>query len=368
MRKIIVFSSAILMLLIVNLSANAIEVKASDYEVVNDSSEVSEAQATKVIPLNEEKTEFKFNYGEKLGYYNKETNVKFAGDFDNIVLFDKYLKVKKSKKYGIVNKEGKLIIPVSASKIEIVKNNDSDYFAAKIDGEYQLYNDVGELVPENELSLIPNTFVYFLADAIRPEFIESYIEAYSEKPEEKIVQTTQTELEEIEVPETSQTAHIEKNMREKEVLVNEKLNSGESKFFVKDKEYTLTYINNKFGVKNENKEEILAVEFDSISLKNPSNNLSEPVLIALKDDANYVYSLKGKLLADNTDGEIKVYNGNNTYSVKFDGDEGILKKNGTDKGLITLSNGTYTYKPFGFTLFKPVKINEMIMTVLSISK
>ena len=78
MRKFLVFSFALLFMLTTQF-ANATE---SEYQVIHES--------TDLIPLNASNTEFKFRYGENLGYYNKLTDIKLITDFDNIIILDDY--------------------------------------------------------------------------------------------------------------------------------------------------------------------------------------------------------------------------------------------------------------------------------------
>ncbi len=397
-KKILLLTT---LLLLVNLQANAYQAKEGDYIIESEKVQNGATQdgsvdndvihASNITPLNEEKTEYKFRYGTDIGYYNKDLNIKFLTNFDNIYLLDKYIKIKKKGKYGVITKEGKPLIPAVCQKIDVLHGeNDALYFLAKIEGKYQILSENGALVPESELTSIPNSSMYILADAIRPEFVKSYIDSQSvytkldtEEEAQKIASMEGSELkaeeqpsaktnenytvEEVEIPEMVKVASVEKNVKEKESSYD-KQKSGESKFTVHNKVYTLVYQNNKFGIKDENGNLILPVDFDSISLKNPANSFLSPVLLVEKNNALTIYDLKGKLIAEQIYDKINVYDKKNIYSISFKDDSGILLKNGKPKGTITRSGKDYNYKPNGFELFTPHRINELIVTMLSAAK
>ena len=387
MKKILVYSIAATMMLITATSADAFQPKSSDYEVVQDSAAYSdsstsvdapesesaeELKPTNITPLNEEQTEYKFKYGKKLGYFNKDSNIKFITDFDNIQLLDEYLKIKKDGKYGIVDKEGTVIIPPVCQKIEVINSNENKYFIAKIEGKYNILYTTGNLVPETELTSVPKGSMYLLADAIRPEFVQSYIDSQTvyekvepdKAPEDKVVY----EIQEMEVPGKVKAATVEKNIQQQEVAVKEKAPVSENKFKIKDKEFTLIYDGDKFGVKNDKDIEILPAQYDSISLKNPSENFKAPVLLTEKEGYVSMFDLNGKLLAEQTDSRINVYERKTTYYMNYTDSEGLLYKNDKVYGKINKEGSNYKYTPIGFQFLAPHKINEIFVTMLSFIK
>ncbi len=360
-------------------SANAYQAKSSDYEVIQEDDNAStqettqniELQYKKLIPLDNVGNEFKFKSQDGIGYYNKNENIQLLTNFDNISLLDKYIKIKNDGKYGIIDKNGTVIIPPVCQKINIIKYNNNEYFISKISGTYQLFYTTGKLVPESEISSIEGKSLYILAEAIRPEFVESYISShtvYKKLEPEKTQDNLVYEIKEMPLPPKVKAAAVEKNIDEKQVAINDKNSSGENKIKIKDKEYLLTYERSKFGIKNADNTIILPTEYDSISLKNPSEKFNVPLLLTEKNGLYSIFDLSGKLLAEQKPDKIYAYEKNNIYSIAFEENSGELLKNNKLKGIITKEGSDYKYKAKGLSWFTPHKVNELIITLLSVSK
>ncbi len=385
MKKILILLAALTFVL-GSSPVNAVdEPNADDYIIEQDIND-----KTKFIPLDNNGNEFKFRYKGKFGYYNKNNNAKLITDADNLYLLgNNYLKVKKDGKYGVIDKTGQSILPPVCQKINLITTQDDEYFLVKYEGVHKLIHTSGEFVPDNEISSVPGTSVYMLANDIKPEIVEFYMDNLtvneqsknldSEKETTAVNNTEQTSEPipavssqpseyEIEVPDNVEVAAVEKNVQQEDIETTEEQKPSESSFRVNNKEYILVYSNNKFGIKNNKQEQVLPVEYDSITLKKLNNLFKTQVLLTLKNNSHYIYDLKGNLLAEKKDDQIFVYDMNNTYTATFSDKTGQLSKNGNLKALIMQENNDFIYSQLKFGLPVPKKVKELVNSMILISK
>ena len=385
MKKILILLAALTFVL-ASSPVNAVdEPNADDYIIEQDIND-----KTKFIPLDNNGNEFKFRYKGKFGYYNKNNNAKLITDADNLYLLgNNYLKVKKDGKYGVIDKTGQSILPPVCQKINLITTQDDEYFLVKYEGVHKLIHTSGEFVPDNEISSVPGTSVYMLANDIKPEIVEFYMDNLtvneqsknldSEKETTAVNNTEQTSEPipavssqpseyEIEVPDNVEVAAVEKNVQQEDIETTEEQKPSESSFRVNNKEYILVYSNNKFGIKNNKQEQVLPVEYDSITLKKLNNLFKTQVLLTLKNNSHYIYDLKGNLLAEKKDDQIFVYDMNNTYTATFSDKTGQLSKNGNLKALIMQENNDFIYSQLKFGLPVPKKVKELVNSMILISK
>ena len=113
--------------------------------------------------------EYKIKSGKLVGYLNIENKTNFLTEYNDIILFNKYLKTKKNNKYGLIDKEANLILKPIYEKIGIFYNENEEYISAKYDGKYKLYKNTGKLIPEKDLYVISNDGYYLLVQNLKPE-------------------------------------------------------------------------------------------------------------------------------------------------------------------------------------------------------
>ena len=177
MKKKTNYLYAILLLLVVQSSVFALETKSSDYDVVPDNAVnvnniLDLVDKTSIVPLNKENTEFVYTYNGKKGYINKDTNFGFITEYDNILPLANYLLVKQNNKFGLISKNGEVILKPDFQKINLESSNGINYFEAKQNGKYKMfYNDGKSMSLDDVFTLSQNTTI-LLANDLRPEFRE----------------------------------------------------------------------------------------------------------------------------------------------------------------------------------------------------
>ncbi|MCD7879758.1 MAG: WG repeat-containing protein, partial [Candidatus Gastranaerophilales bacterium] len=306
--------------------------------------------------------------------YNSESKIKFLTDYDSLVPMDKYLKSKKSGKYGIIDKTGNVILPPVFQKIGIFHRENDEYITGKIDGKYKVFYNTGKLIPEEELysiaaaqnptesylgRLAPS---FLLARDIKPEFIKLRQENTTvykkyDKPQqdEKMVY----EIQEMEVPGMVKTAHVQKVNDS----VNTEISVEKSTITIDNKEYYLVNFNGKFGVENSKNETILIPEFDSLTLKKPCEHFNKPLFLVQKGNNYSIYDLKGNLLAQQTGNKINLYNAGRHY--EYSTATGIITQNDKETAVVTKSIEGYKMEKKAFSPFLTHKVNEILITILN---
>lgn len=389
MKKILLYTIAIVAFMSLN-TANATETVSDEKEINinieipakstttnaenidNNESEKNTPQSIVLTPLNAEKTEFKFILDDKVGYLNKNTNVKFLTTFDDIILFDKYIKVKKGDYFGLVDKNGKILIPVQYQKIGISVKNNQEYLLAQFGDQYIAYSTDGEPISENELVLQPNNYTRILASAIRPEFLTAYINQtkedntllYEKKKAEAVINQTEPdeiEIEEIALPGRYKVASIEKNV--KEVIPKRPIYT--KTFSVGNKRFEVNNVNGKYGLNGKNKEMILPAVYDYIDSKDICKHYDDPVILTKRNNAYAAYNLKGKLMAEQVYDKVNVYSKRSVYSVSFNNNMGMISRNGKIVGFMTMDNNNYKVENKSIFATVPHKVSQLMKIILS---
>ncbi len=322
------------------------------------------AEWENIIPLDEDYTQFKIKKEDRVGYCNIELKTIFLAQMQDVSLLGNYVRIKNKGKYGITDKEGNILLSPVFQKVAIIKNGDTEYFSGKVNGKYRLFYNTGKLVGEEELyTVTPNTLTLLVSD-IKPIFKESY--------EAKTINYVKTEFEnkksyevgEVEIPDTIKIASIKKD-----VIV--KTNNEKTQEFkhglqglltIRNRDYVIVKNNGKIGL-SYNSKEILPPEFDTISLKTPCKCFFYPVIIVNKENTYYAYDVKGKLLSEAVNNNVKLYRHGKTYTYN----NGVVSKDGKAIGTLEKNKKGYKFIKKG-CLIPPHIVNELILTMLTIEK
>lgn len=379
MKKISGIFSLLVIMLLFSGVCNAYQPKSSDFVIINEPEKTqSTDNSIELIPLNSKNNiEYKYKLNNKTGYINKQTQVNFITDFDDISLIDKYLKVKQKGKFGLIDKKGNIILAPVFQKISILTFEDKEYIAAKADGKYRLYYNTGNLFPENKLyNVVQNTSI-MLAKDLKPLFKAAVINnkiTYSKIENKKDSKKLVYEVNEIEIPSNIQIAHIEKNVinnddkkeipqeLSKQLTFSDKDNNL---FTIKNKKFYIKKEGKNIGIMNEDKEIIIPAKYDSFVVQKPCKHLINPVFILKRNGALCVYDIKGKMIAEQVYDKINIYRNGNIHTFYVENNVGILTENGDEIGRFTKSGSDYKYTPTKFKIFKPHIVNNILLTMLN---
>lgn len=360
--------------LFTNINAYSVETNASDYEVM-PISEVSTAENTDEIVIYETE-KFKIIQNGKSYFSIKNTdgdyvitqdweNVKAVNDTGNLLKFTKQgkfvffdaltgellmypaddfsllgsnLKIYKNGKYGLIDNYGNTILEPVYERISITNFDDKEYLVAKQNGKNLLFYNNGELVQEEDLyTITTEESLSLLAKDIKPIIKTNYLKSISKKL-----------VEENNVTNKFEELNIEKNELSEKTIT------------IKNKTYYVTYDEKKIGLSTMQNKRILPASYDSISVKQLSGKFSTPVLLAEKKGVSSIYSLKGKLLAEEIDNKINIYKYGKVYTYI----NGEVLQNGEKVGNLILENNEYKFEKTK-TMFLPIsKVNELILTIL----
>ena len=360
--------------LFTNINAYSVETNAADYEVM-PISEVSTVENTDEIVIYETE-KFKIIQNGKSYFSIKNAdgdyvitqdweNVKAVNDTGNLLKFTKKgkfvffdaltgellmypaddfsllgsnLKIYKNGKYGLIDNYGNTILEPVYERISITNFDDKEYLVAKQNGKNLLFYNTGELVQEEDLyTITTEESLSLLAKDIKPIIKTNYLKSISKKL-----------VEENNVTNKFEELNIEKNELSEKTIT------------IKNKTYYVTYDEKKIGLSTMQNKRILPASYDSISVKQLSGKFSTPVLLAEKEGVSSIYSLKGKLLAEEIDNKINVYKYGKVYTYI----NGEVLQNGEKVGNLILENNEYKFEKTK-TMFLPIsKVNELILTIL----
>lgn len=305
-------------------------------------------QTTEEVVLfdDEFENEYKIIGPNYVGYYNAEENYKFITDYDDIFLMEKYLKVKKDKKYGLIDKKGNIILMPIFERVGVYENNGNEFLSVKINGKNKLYTTTGKLVPAEELYSVTYDGVYALAKDLRPDF-KKYI------LKNRVTENQVYEVEEVETPSAVQVASVEKSVEQK---------APTEKFItIGDNEFVVINDNGLFGISTLEAEEILPVIYDNLSITTDK----KPLIIADMAGVTSVYNTKGRTLAEQVYNKVNVYKNGKVYTYSHDDNKWILKANGKKLGTLQFINNDYVYTKEKFTFFNLDKVHKLFMHVLN---
>lgn len=340
MKKIFAASILISSFILTNISAQALQTKSEDY--------IIEQEHVTLIQV-------------------KDTiKDKSITEFESITPLGNYLKIKKDGKYGVMDKSGNVILAPVFQRVNLVNNDNKEYFSAKADGKYRLYHNTGKLIPGNELYPVVQNSSYILARDLNPQFkiaVSNNQITYS-KTENQIkdinVDNFVYEIEEIPITHVHKTAPAE--------IKEEQTNEENSNLFtINKKQFYIVSNNDKIGIINIKNKTIIPVKYDKFTLQKPCSHFKNPVFIVSKDNVFTIYNLNGRILAEQVYDKINVYRGGNVYSYTEEDNIGYLTKNGKNIGTFTKVNNEYKYTPSNFSLFKPHIVNNLILTILNIA-
>ena len=326
---------------------------------------ILEPVADEIISYNKtNKTEFKIKINNQTGYINDENSVIFITEYDDMFLTDKYIKTKKDGKYGLIDKNGNIILYPEFQNVGILYSNGNEYISAKQNGKYKLFYNTGKLIPENELYTVQTNKNYILAANIRPEFrlsgsnkqtIYEKINAHENDNDGFVY-----EIQEMKIP-----GKIKKDVINESDNKSNNIKNNNSLITIGKKNYYVTTSGTKIGLETETGKTIVPAIYDSYKLTTPCEHFSTPVILAERNDTYAVYNTKGKLLAEQVYDKVNVYRFGKVYSYQLLNGAGIIKDNNKEIGILSKENNDYKFTKTGFSLFTPHKINELIITILN---
>ncbi len=312
--------------------------------------------------------EYKIKVGKSVGYLNLENETCFLTNYDDINLYGQYIKTKKQNKYGLIDKDAKVILKPIYEKVGIFYSDNKEYISGKYNGKYKLYQNTGKLIPEDELYVISNEGYYLLAQNLKPElkkyrYNNSTIYQKVEHGDDNLVY----EIEEIKLPEKVKVAAIKKDIISEEVDNNTPIENSEP-FIVNDKQYLLLKKDDKYGIKTLKGKEIVPVKYDEIIPIKLCEHYKQPVFLTIKNNIYSEYSATGKLLAEQVYDKVNIYKYGKLYT--YTNEDGIwtLRCNGNIIGQLLLEKDGYKYSKIKFHLLGLHKINELFISMLENAK
>ena len=395
MKKALLFLLLAAALLIGTNYSYAVETKSSDYEVVQESNTaapsdfvvIKETDTIQMIKSDNKigiidkksgafilkpiidsidnlqsnnDSEYKFMVQNHIGYVNTDSGVNFITNYDDIIPMDKYLKVKKDNKYGLIDKEGNIILKPLFQKVSVVYNDNKEYISGKYEGKYRMFYNTGNLIPDNELYTVEKEGNYLLAEDLKPIF-----KAYRQK-NKTIYEKTSTakdsmvyEIKEIPLPKKVNAAVIEKN----EPFKQEEQNI----FSVDNTEYVVVNNKGKIGLNNKKGKEIIPAVYKSISVKRPCEHSSKGIILASRNNTYTAYNKKGKIIAEDVYGKINVYKYGKVYSLTKENAQLILRANGRQIGILTVDDNGYEFTKTKFHPYVMHKVYELLILFFTIA-
>lgn len=307
--------------------------------------EVKKVTEEKVLFDDEIEHEYKIIGSNYVGYYNSKENYQFITDFDDIYLMEKYLKVKKDKKYGLLDKKGNIILMPIFERVGVYENNGNEFLSVKINGKNKLYTPTGKLVPQEELYSVTYDGVYALAKDLRPDFKKYLLK-------NRVAENKVYVVEEVEVPASVQVASVEKSVKQK---------APTEKFItIGDNDFVVVNDNGLFGLSTIEAEEILPAIYDSISITTDK----KPLILANLDGVISVYNTNGRTVAEQVYNKVNVYKYGKVYTYTKKNNKWILKANGKQMGTLEFINDDYVYTKSKFSLFNLDKVHKLFKYVL----
>lgn len=381
MKKIFVLSVALLSVFSLYNPSFAFQAKSSDYVIVPEGQETIVQPRVKPVqvppleemrPLDENNTEFIYKVDDVVGYINTKTAVHLQTDYDNILLMGDYLKVKKDGKYGVIDKEGNIILAPVFQRIGIFNQDGKEYISAKADGKYRLYYNTGKLIPEEKLYSLEQNTSMLLAKDLKPLFKSAVMKnqiTYTKSDESAYDDSFVYEIKEIPLPGKVKTTNISENIANTESVSPETHSAviENNLFTVKKKQYLIIKDADKIGIANVDNEVIIPAKYDAFALQTPCSHFIDPVFIVSRDNAYTIFNQKGKILAEQVYDKINVYRKGKIYTYSVENGVGQLKENDKQLGTITKDGDNYKYKSAGFSIFKPHIVNSLIISMLNVA-
>lgn len=310
---------------------------------------------------NEYKLMFRNKSSNKLiaGYYNTETDNLLVTNYDDISLLNNYLKVKNGDKYGLIDKNGNVILMPIFDRVSIYTQDGKDYLSVKINGKNKLYYSTGKLIPEEELYSVSYDGIYAITADLKPEFKKYVVKARNAKYLTNSVYEVKEVAEnaEVEIPENVQIASVEQNV----VDTTPKVKSNDTKsIMLGKKQYIVVNDNFKIGLEDLYGNQIIPTIYDRMEI----TSLKNPIIITTRNNAITAFDVKGKVLAEQIYDKINVYKYGKLYSYTETENGWILKSNNKEIGTLTKIGDDYTFTKNNFNLFSYKKVNDLFMNVI----
>lgn len=360
MKKTLLYSLIVLTALSVPLGAYAIQPKSTDYIIVPDS------QANHEL--------------EQATQYTNPTSAQPQAEllisaYDNITDLGKYYRVKKDSKYGIIDKNGNIILAPVFQRVTLSVIDGVDCFMAKADGKLRIYYNTGKLIPGEDLYPIEQNSSILAEQQINPDFqvvIEKKEVVYSKAENEKIPAKDSFVYEIKEIP-LIKAKDVQKedpaivSVRNRYLNINTLENQDKKDLVtIQRTQYSVLKENGFVGLMDSNNNVIIPPLYDSIQVKTPCKHFKEPVFLVTLNGIASIYDKQGKVLLEQVENQINVYKDGKLYTYnQISYDKGIVKENGRLIGYLTKTNTGYTYSSAKFTFFKPHTVNNLILTVLN---
>lgn len=389
-----------------NCYANTIEIKESDIVFSNEKTKQEDANTTQeivneyenilVIKENEKlgiydknvnsfiiepildeitywnDTEWKIKVSNLVGYINISSKTNFLTNNDELFLLEKYIKIKKDGKYGLIDKHANIILKPIYQKVGIVKTDSEEYISGKLNGKYKLFYNTGKLIPEEDLYKFGDDNDYALAKDLRPEFKKYKInnsivyQKLEQKP--KVQEKYIYEVQDIEIPDNVKVAAIEKHITDTEIKPIENSNVNRELLNIQNNAFILVKNGDKFGLKNQKEKEILPAIFQNLNIIKPCEHYSKPIILAEKNNVYSAYDLKGKLLAEEVYDKINIYQYGKIYTYTNEDNKYILRCNGKAIGYLVMEDDGYKFTKTSIFIRNPHKINELLISMLAIAQ
>lgn len=310
---------------------------------------------------NEYKLMFRNKSSNKLiaGYYNTETDNLLVTNYDDISLLNNYLKVKNGDKYGLIDKNGNVILMPIFDRVSIYTQDGKDYLSVKINGKNKLYYSTGKLIPEEELYSVSYDGIYAITADLKPEFKKYVVKARNANYLTNSVYEVKEVVEnaEVEIPKNVQIASVEQNV----VDTTPKVKSNDTKsIMLGKKQYIVVNDDLKIGLEDLYGNQIIPTIYNRMEI----TNLKNPVIITKRNNAITAFDVKGKVLAEQVYDKINIYKYGKLYSYTETENGWILKSNNKEIGTLTKIGDDYTFTKNSFNLFNYKKVNDLFMNVI----
>lgn len=362
--------------------------------------------------------EYKIKSKDLVGYMNLISRDTFLSHFDDIsIINNKYLRVEKENKYGIVDKKGKVIVPAEYGKVSVTKYDDIEYLIGQSVGKYHLFYSDGKRVsgneiPEEEKPTLASAFASNLNPLLQnfwnnrkseletdaeigtlpiPKSVKINPDNISDEIAEQIDEETSIISQNYEDEEEQQQPIVEVQDRPippnvKKISVKqatyqhpelypkdeeEIINTDEAidVITVNRKSYFIVNRDGKLGLQTKNGKEIIPPQYQTIEVKSLSSKGNQDLIAAVDGKNTKLYDNSGYVVAKRFHKKINVYTSMRKYEYeKRDGVYNVSFNNKKIGELEVFDDGSYEYIKTGFNMSNMNKANELFLTLLNSEK
>lgn len=340
-------------------SSFAYQPKSTDYVVVPDEPVKENIQVQKDVAVKEQTTQTQDDF-----------SLKAVGELGQ------YIKIKQDGKYGVMDKNGNIILAPVFQQVNLINYNSQECFWAKANGKVRLYYNTGKLVPETDVNTLTQNTSLLLARDLKPIFkiaAQNKDILYTKIEKQERADQYVYEIKEIPLVKVNsnnvQVAHVEKNAKkvaDKAEEVQSVIDQNGDFFTIGRNQFLLVTQNGKIGVVDSKNAVILPAKFDTLELKKPCKHFKTPVFVVSANNAYSIYDEEGRVLAEQIFDKINVYRNGKLYTFNIENGKGILRSDGKIIGSFTLSDDGYKYSPKNkLSIIKPHMVNNLIMTIVN---